>query len=401
MYDRKIVPFLRMKKMDKHKISTMLLLLIACIFCVFLYWLNTEKLGSYKLLQADNLQYEKATITNVIDQYLEADAQTSSGYRGTQEVQVKVNSGKLKNKEFTITNHVTKTHNILVEKGSKIIVAVDENQAGNSVSIYNYQRTSGLSIMIGLFVVLMIAVGGFKGVKATIGLTFTLVTVLFFTLPLIFHGYAPILIALLSAIIISGFTLLIIDGPTKKTLVAFVGTACGLVIAGCIFTIFSSILHVSGFQLEEVETMFVIANQTGLHIRDVLFAGVLIAAVGALLDVAMSIASTLHEIYEVNPNLRAYQLFQSGMHVGRDMIGTMSNTLILAYAGSSFATMILFMAYSVNANQILNMDYIALEISQALAGSIGIVLTVPFTSLLGAYILTTKAKGSKKQTVQS
>ncbi|WP_280683887.1 MULTISPECIES: YibE/F family protein [unclassified Breznakia] len=378
--------------MDKKRISTIVLLVCACCFFVFLYWLNTEKLESYSLIHADNLQYEKATITKVHDQYLEADEQTSSGYRGTQDVKVKVTSGKLEGKEFNITNYVTKTHNILVEEGSKVIVAVDETQAGNSVSIYNYQRTNGIYVMIGLFVVLMIAVGGMKGLKAAVGLAFTFITVLFFTLPLIFHGYSPILIAIISAVIISAFTLLIIDGPTKKTLVAFVGTACGVMVAGLIFNIFSSILRVSGFQLEEVETLFMIANQTGLHIRDILFAGVLIAAVGALLDVAMSIASTLHEIHEVNPELSAYQLFQSGINVGKDMIGTMSNTLILAYAGSSFATMILFMAYSVNANQILNMDYVALEIAQALAGSIGIVLTVPFTSLLGAYILSAKAK---------
>ncbi|WP_280681228.1 MULTISPECIES: YibE/F family protein [unclassified Breznakia] len=378
--------------MDKKRISTIVLLVCACCFFVFLYWLNTEKLESYSLIHADNLQYEKATITKVHDQYLEADEQTSSGYRGTQDVKVKVTSGKLEGKEFSITNYVTKTHNILVEEGSKVIVAVDETQAGNSVSIYNYQRTNGIYLMIGLFVVLMIAVGGMKGLKASIGLAFTFITVLFFTLPLIFHGYSPILIAIISAVIISAFTLLIIDGPTKKTLVAFVGTACGVMVAGLIFNIFSSILRVSGFQLEEVETLFMIANQTGLHIRDILFAGVLIAAVGALLDVAMSIASTLHEIHEVNPELSAYQLFQSGINVGKDMIGTMSNTLILAYAGSSFATMILFMAYSVNANQILNMDYVSLEIAQALAGSIGIVLTVPFTSLLGAYILSAKTK---------
>ncbi|TDW06785.1 YibE/F-like protein, partial [Breznakia blatticola] len=230
-----------MKKitMDKKRISTIVLLVCACCFFVFLYWLNTEKLESYSLIHADNLQYEKATITKVYDQYLEADEQTSSGYRGTQDVKVKVTSGKLEGKEFSITNYVTKTHNILVEEGSKVIVAVDETQAGNSVSIYNYQRTNGIYLMIGLFVVLMIAVGGMKGLKAAVGLAFTFITVLFFTLPLVFHGYSPILIAIISAVIISAFTLLIIDGPTKKTLVAFVGTACGVMVAGLIFNIFS------------------------------------------------------------------------------------------------------------------------------------------------------------------
>jgi len=171
-------------------------------------------------------------------------------------------------------------------------------------------------------------------------------------------------------------------------LIALIGTAAGVIGAGIAFKFFGYLLNVSGYNLDEVESLFVIQNNTGLQIRDVLFAGVLIAAVGAVVDVAMSIASSLHELKEHNARLNRKQLFKSGMNVGQDLIGTMADTLILAYAGGSFSTMIMYMAYSVNFNQLINMDTLVLEIAQALAGSIGIILTVPAAAYFGAKLLT-------------
>ena len=116
-------------------------------------------------------------------------------------------------------------------------------------------------------------------------------------------------------------------------------------------------------------------------------AGILISSLGAVMDVAMSIASSCNELYELNPKLTAGQLFRSGMNIGRDAMGTMANTLILAFAGSALNMLILFRAYDYPLLQVLNSDLMAIEILQGVAGSIGIILTVPLVAALSANIL--------------
>lgn len=361
------------------------------LFGIFLYWLNTYHISPYKVINSSNLAYEKAKVVEITDSYLEKDSDVDSGYRGTQNLKLEILTGKHQGKLVTSVNTLTRSHNIFAKAGKTLIVCIDETDVTNHVSVYNYSRSTSLYILVFIFLALLVIVGDIKGVKSAISLIFTLACIIFFTVPTIFNGYSPILISIITIIMISAITLLLVDGYTKKTFVAFCGSAGGVICAGIIFMFSSKILHISGYNLEEVEPIFLVSVQTGLQLKYVLFAGVLIAAVGAVLDVAMSIASTLQELYDQNPKISTKQLYRSGLNVGRDMIGTMSNTLILAYAGGSFGTMILMMAYSVNYQQVINMDSLVIEIAQALAGSMGIILTVPIVAWLGSRILTEKS----------
>ena len=109
------------------------------------------------------------------------------------------------------------------------------------------------------------------------------------------------------------------------------------------------------------------------------------------MDVGMSIASTLQEIYSRRPDLGMWDLFKSGMNVGKDMMGTMSNTLILAFAGGSLNTLVFIFAYNYSYHQIINMYSIGIELMQGISASMGVILTVPFTSLAGAFFISGKA----------
>ena len=129
---------------------------------------------------------------------------------------------------------------------------------------------------------------------------------------------------------------------------------------------------------------------TDIRIGELLFAGILIAALGAVMDVGMSIASTLNELKETDENLTAGDLFRSGMNVGRDMMGTMSNTLILAFTGGSINTLVFIYAYNYQYQQIINMYSIGIEVMQGVSASMGVILTVPVTSLAGAWLLTAR-----------
>ncbi|MGM9677832.1 MAG: YibE/F family protein, partial [Butyricicoccus sp.] len=139
--------------------------------------------------------------------------------------------------------------------------------------------------------------------------------------------------------------------------------------------------------VSDIENLIYVQEQVGIQVGELLFAGILIAALGAVMDVSMSISSTLQEIHDKNPGLTGRQLFYSGMTVGRDMMGTMSNTLILAFAGGSINTLVLFYAYAYSYTQIINMYDIAIEIMQGVSASLGVVLTVPFVSAVAAWML--------------
>lgn len=145
-------------------------------------------------------------------------------------------------------------------------------------------------------------------------------------------------------------------------------------------------------QSADAEGLILIHEETGLQIKDVLFAGVVISSLGAIMDVGMSVVSSLYEIYHHNPTLTAKDIFRSGIEIGKDMIGTMTNTLILAFTGSAFITLLVFLSYQVQFNQLINSNYLSIEIAQGLCGTFGIILTIPAASAISAFMLTRKQK---------
>ena len=156
---------------------------------------------------------------------------------------------------------------------------------------------------------------------------------------------------------------------------------------------------INGFNMSEAEELILRAGDGGLTISGLLVCGILISSLGAVMDVAMSIASASHELHTLNPELSAGQLFRSGMNIGRDAMGTMANTLILAFAGSSMNMLLLFQIYDYPTLQIINSDMMAIEIIQGVAGSTGIILTVPLVAFLSAYFMSMPVK--KRKTVNA
>jgi len=144
--------------------------------------------------------------------------------------------------------------------------------------------------------------------------------------------------------------------------------------------------------MSEAEELVMRAFDSPLKISGLLISGILLSALGALMDTSMSIVSALHEVYEQNPNISKKQIFRSGMNIGRDAMGTMANTLILAFVGSAFNVFILFQVYKYPMIQLLNSDMLVIEILQGVAGSVGIIATTPLVSILCSAIFTYKKR---------
>ena len=219
-------------------------------------------------------------------------------------------------------------------------------------------------------------------IKGCLGLVFTFFCVIFVYLPLVYLKYSPFWTAVFVCFITTLVTMYLIGGPTRKTCAATLGTLVGVILAGVSAWCFSKASGISGYNVSDIETLMTLWNTNRIQVGGLLFSGLLISCLGAVMDVAMSISSAIDEIYRQNLSLSRKELFKAGLRVGRDMMGTDSNTLILAFAGSSVSTLLLDYSYNLPYQQIINSNNIGIAIMQGLAGSFGIVLSVPFTVLI-------------------
>lgn len=330
-------------------------------------------------------QFEKAIVIDINEEKLEEDSVIEDIYLGYQQVKIKIITGKYEGETFNLRNPMSRLYNVHTKIGDKIIVSIHEDDNNiQSISIFNYQKENVVYVLVILFFVLLILLSGLKGLYAVISLIFTGIMIVFFMIPMLFKGYEPIPITIITVAITTIVTLLLIDGLNTKTLSAILGTIAGVVLAGIISYIASNIAHISGLTSNEAEGLIYIAEHQNVKIKGLTFSAILIASLGAIMDVAMSIASSIFELKKANPKIRINDLFKSGINIGKDIMGTMSNTLILAFAGSSLNMILFIIAYGMPYRQIINLDFIVAEIIQGISGSIGIILTVPITALISS-----------------
>lgn len=230
-----------------------------------------------------------------------------------------------------------------------------------------------------LYILALCLIGGWQGVRGSLGLIFTFFSMLFVYLPLIYRGYSPFWTAVFLCFLATAVTMYLIGGATRKTIAATCGTVAGVVIAGVSAQIFSAASGISGYNVSDIESLMTLWNTNGIQVGGLLFSGLLVSALGAVMDVAMSVSSSLYEICMQNPALTRKELFRSGMHIGRDMMGTDSNTLILAFVGSNVSMLLLDYSYNLPYRQVINSNNIGIALMQGLAGSFGVVLSVPVT----------------------
>lgn len=346
---------------------------------ILLLVIMPQENADFQSLVSSGISYQRGTVIQVLSQSLE-ESPLGSGMLGSQDLAVRLQDGS----EVQMTNYLTDTHNILAEEGSKVIICVDAPDGVEPYyTVYNYDRTSALVLIFAVFILLMMLVGGKQGANAVLALAVSLLLIVRFTVPAIYRGGSPIAVGAITVFAATAVTLLLLHGATVRALLAAGVTLAGEGTACMLFAASSALLHVGGFQTGQAEGLLVVAQNTGLHLKTLLFAATMIASLGAVMDVAVSLLSALWELKQQGTQ-DGGQLFRSGMNIGKDMIGTMSNTLVFAFAGNALATMLSLTAYGVQASQLLNSNYIALEIAQGLCGTGGVILTVPIASAAAA-----------------
>ncbi|ACD24782.1 YibE/F family protein [Clostridium botulinum] len=333
------------------------------------------------------VDYFKAQVIQVNKEKLQEDKYIEDIELGYQEVKVRILDGPYKDNEYNVLNNMSRLYNTKVKTGSKVIAALYIKDGEiNDIMISSFTRSHVLITMGLLFLISILLIGGFRGLKAIVSLVFTIICVIYLMLPLMLRGVSPIFSSFIVATISITITLILISGINKKSTAAILGTLSGVVIAGIFAYIFGVWANLSGVNLTDAESIMYISETTGLKIRGIMFAGILISALGAVMDVAMSISSSIFEIHSINNSMSISNLFKSGMNIGKDIIGTMANTLILAFAGGSLNLLILLYSSNMTFNRLMNLDVIGTEVIQGLAGSIGIILTVPITAIVTSYL---------------
>ena len=360
----------------KKAVRYLIYLLLVCVFAVFVIKLN--QVEKTELVVRTGQTFEKAKVVKILQDNLE-----ENGTRvGEQKVRVRMLTGVRKGEELDITSSSGYLFGAACKPGMKVIVM--QSVAGDSTvaSVYTQDREGVIYIFALIYLLALCLIGGKQGIKGCLGLIFTFFCVIFVYLPLVYLKFSPFWTAVFVCFITTLVTMYLIGGPTRKTCAATLGTLAGVVLAGISAWCFSKASGISGFNVSDIETLMTLWNTNRIQVGGLLFSGLLISCLGAVMDVAMSISSAIDEIYRQNTSLTRKELFKAGLRVGRDMMGTDSNTLILAFAGSSVSTLLLDYAYNLPYQQIINSNNIGIAIMQGLAGSFGIVLSVPFTVLI-------------------
>ncbi|MBR5252059.1 MAG: YibE/F family protein [Oscillospiraceae bacterium] len=279
-------------------------------------------------------------------------------------------------------------------------------QEGNTIIVYNnpdseidvkymfaeFHRVTVIWVLIGLFCLLLLLFGRSKGVNTLISLVYTIGAIFLVFIPAVLANGNIYLWAIITCVYIILMTLLIVSGFTRKSLGAIIGCAGGVMVSGILVFFCDIFLHMSGLVSEDSMYLMLLNPDNPVDIKAIIFASIIIGAVGAIMDVSMSLSSALAELKEQAPDLGKAGLIRSGFVIGRDIMGTMSNTLILAYIGSSLSTTLLLVAYNSQTVLLFNTEMIVMELLNAVAGSFGILLTIPLTSVVCGVLYDKKQK---------
>lgn len=343
---------------------------------------------------AEYAEYENAVITEVLSDNTFTDPAADNALRGEQILLAEVKTGQYKGEIMQAYGYVGPLYGGQLKAGDGATLLISTYADGSHVAtVYEYNRLPALAVIVALFLIATVAVGGKVGAKSLVALAMTLVCLFWILIPLLMKGAPTLLTVFLVCAYITVVTMVILGGVQRKTVCATLGTIAGTALALLFGLAAQSLARVDGLRLTDVEPLLQL-RQTGtpLGLRGLLVGGIVISALGAVMDVAMSIASALTEVHTVAPNRNTRELFRSGMNIGRDMVGTMTNTLILAFLGSGFALIIYLYSLGLSPYQLISSSYLTIEVVSSISSSIGVILSVPLTALISSVILT-RGKG--------
>ena len=327
---------------NNNKRTIAVLLAAVVIFVAARIWVSPASGEDTGTQPEEYAEYDTGTVLEILSDSTEADDAADGAYRGDQLMLVEITSGRYEGETMQVYNYVGPLYGAPLKVGDSAVLIVSTYADGShTATVYEFNRLLALAAIIALFVIATVLVGGKTGAKSLISLVITLICIFLILLPMLMKGFPTLLTVFLICAYVAVVSFTILGGVSRKTLCASLATICGIAVALLFGLAAQALARIDGLRLADVEPLLQL-RQTGtpIGLRYLLVGGIVISALGAVMDVAMSIASAISEIHSVNPTLSTKELFRSGMNIGRDMVGTMTNTLILAFLGSSFVIVI-------------------------------------------------------------
>ena len=325
-------------------------------------------------------------------QYIDVD-NNEAGIQTKQLLDIKLITGEFKNETVQVENILTGNpyYDIKLKKNTRVILHAEDRGDGIEYSIEDIKRSGNLAWLSLIFCALLIYVGKKKGIFSLVSIALTVILIIKVLSPLILLGINPVLACFLICILSTAATMYLVGGFNKKSTSATLGACSSLIVAGILSYTVMFTAKLTGFAGEN--SMFLYSAHPELNFVSITIASMVLATLGAVMDVAMSIASTINEIYTVDSTKTIKELFKSGMNVGRDIIGTMANTLILVYMGGALPLILL--SENVDWQKFMNLNMVVTEASSAIIGSIAIVICVPITAFISSLLLKKSNKNAE------
>ena len=386
-------------------VAIIILILCAVFFLIFYGKARKTESVPQSTVQS-GIQYVKGKVLAITGGTYQGQQDMEDIPVGKQILRVQITSGEHKGEILSdVTNNLSYLYGTLLEVGDSVTLSYSYTDGVlDDIQLQDYDRTVPLIIVVALFLIITMLIGGKIGAKSLLGLALTIVCIFTVLIPLLLGGAPTLLTVFATCALVTVVEFMILDGFNRKTVCAILGTLAGVLLAMLFAQLACSLMRIDGYKMYTAEPTIEALLQirqgqnpsAALQIGDLLVGGILISALGAVNDVAMSISSAMNELIAVNPNLTRKELFKSGMNIGRDMVGTMTNTLILALAGSSFVLMIYLSSLEPSFTQLMSSTFFSVEMVQALSSSIGVILAVPFSVLIGMLLFGHTKKAAKK-----
>ena len=379
------------------KTGIIVLAVCAVVFIAAILWiysgpiLNGEE-NIFWIYGDERIDFNSAVVKEITKDDKRQEKTDEGAYTGSQELSVVISGGHYKGRSITAYNYFGPLSGVPVKVGDSVMLTIKTHTDGEiSATVYELNRIPVIAVFIVLFFVVVAIVGGRTGVKSLVGLIITMVCLFAILIPLLVKGAPTIFTTFVVCAFVAMVSFVILGGVHRKTVSAFLGTMAGALLAMLFGMAVQAIARIDGFRLDSAEPLLQLKYVGGVvRIKGLLVAGIVVSALGAVMDVAMSISSALEEVHAANPSLSAKELFRSGMNIGRDMVGTMTNTLILAFLGSQFSLIIFLFARNMTFNHLASTAFIALETISGISASIGMVLAIPLTTLIASTLIVRK-----------
>lgn len=300
-----------------------------------------------------------------------------------QTLKIDILEGDNKGQTITIENDY-----LVLEKGDRFFLrhSVDVIDGREIYTVKDIDRSGPMLFFIALFIGVVLLFSGKQGIRSLIGLAGSFFVILYVLVPSLLKGYPPVLTSIVIASFILFFAIYFTHGFNRISTVAFSGTVISVILTGILAYISVNFVHLTGFSTDEA--VYLNFNTRGtLDFAGLLLGGIMIGVLGVLDDIAVTQAAVVSELYGSASHLSRKEIYTKALRVGKEHVGALVNTLALAYTGASLPLILLFSTSDSSVSSIINQEVFATEIIRTVVGSIGLILTVPITTLLAVYLL--------------